>query len=403
VAESNLDGIARLLRPPDSQQANAEELLAELVRLVESSRLAPERSPPPVETVSLHPLVDAPPSKPRDTRVVGVVPTRAPESDNSYSNDPNGVDLAAGRRSGAWTFRAPALVLAGAAVIGSIFWLERIEPRLPKAPPFIAAAQGPSTVQPRSNLTVATSSDAGVTPLRDVTQPAEGEVVSSEERPIDLNARVSLKNPPPSQDLGPTVIGVAQPTAAPTGKPSAASVNLPAVAEPIVASPPTALQSLDTKAGSTVSLPPDPTEIATPTPSATDSGVAAHASDAPLPPVRPAPKAVIQAGGIAQRSTLKLELLTKLSTQSAAHVVVARAGATSLGASETPSEPLRRGATVNPEKGAKTLKAAQAPAEAPAAPSEQPVPSQQPNPNPVVHAFSNMVGVVTGLIPFATR
>jgi hypothetical protein len=196
---------------------------------------------------------------------------------------------------------------------------------------------------------------------------------------------------------------MAQPTAEPTGKPYAASVNLPAIAEPIVASLPTASQSLDTKAGPTVSLPPDPTEIATPTPSATDSGVAAHARDAPLPPVRPAPKAAIKGGGVAQRSTPKLDLPTKLSSQSVAHVVVAKAGATGLGASETPSEPLRRGATVNPEKGAKTLKAAQAPAKAPAAPSEQPVPAQQPNPNPVVHAFSNMVGALTGLIPFATR
>ena len=174
VAENNLDGIGRPLRAPGSQHANAEELLAELVRLVESSRLAPERSSARVETVSLHPLVEAPSSKPRETRVVDVEPPRAPESDNSYSNDPNGIDLAAGRRSGAWTFRVPALVLAGAAVIGSIFWLERIEPRLPEAAPFVATAEGPTIVQPRSNLTVATSSDAGVTPLRDITQPAEG-------------------------------------------------------------------------------------------------------------------------------------------------------------------------------------------------------------------------------------
>jgi hypothetical protein len=81
-----------------------------------------------------------------------VEPPRAPESDNSYSNDPNGIDLAAGRRSGARTFRVPALVLAGAAVIGSIFWLERIEPRLPEAAPFVATAEGPTIVQPRSNF-----------------------------------------------------------------------------------------------------------------------------------------------------------------------------------------------------------------------------------------------------------
>ena len=52
------------------------------------------------------------------------------------------------------------------------------------------------------------------------------------------------------------------------------------------------------------------------------------------------------------------------------------------------------------EKGAKTLNAAQAPTEAQAAPPEQPVAAQQPKPNPVVHAFTNMVGAVAGFIPF---
>ena len=415
VAENNLDEVGRRLHAPGSQQANAEELLAELVRLVESSGLAPGRSQLPAQTVSkpnrtdtgpmqplemtsLHPSVGAPPSKPSETGAVEVGPLRAPESDDSDPNDPNGIDLATGRRSGAWTFKISALVLAGAAVIGSIFWLKRVEPGLPKAPPFVATAQGPTTVQPRSDLTVATSSDAGVTPLRDITQPAQVKIVTPEERPIDLNARASLNNPPPSADLGPTVTGAAQPAAdASAGKPLAASVNTPAVAAPIAASPPMASQSLDSKPVPTVSLPTDPMDIATPTRSATDAGEAAHASDAPLPPVRPAPKAASEAAGVARRSTPKLGLPTKLSSKSAAHVVVAKADAT------TPSEPLRRGASVKPEKGATTLKAAQAPAEAQAAPPEPPVPAQQPNPNPVVHAFSNMVGALTGLIPFTTR
>jgi predicted lipid-binding transport protein (Tim44 family) len=55
---------------------------------------------------------------------------------------------------------------------------------------------------------------------------------------------------------------------------------------------------------------------------------------------------------------------------------------------------------VKPEKEAKTLQAAQAPAEAQPAPSAQPVATPQPNPNPVVRTFSYMVGAVTGFIPF---
>ena len=256
-------------------------------------------------------------------------------------------------------------------------------------------------MQPRSNLTVATSSDAGVTPLKGITQPA---VVSPEERPIDLNAGVSLNDPPPSADRGPIATAVAQPTAdASAEKPLAEPVNTPTAAAPIAASPPTASAALDSKPVPvpTVPISPDQTQIAAPTPSATNPGVAAHASDAPLPPVRPAPKAAIEAPGAAERSTPKLELPTKLSSKSAAHVVVAKADATGhLAPTETASEPLRLGAPVNPEKGAKTLNATQSPAEAQAAPSQQPAPAKQSNPNPVVHAFNSMVGAVTGLIPF---
>ena len=369
-------------------------MLAELVRLVEILGLAPKRSAPPVETVSERertdaeptqpleltsprPSVDAPPSKPSETLAVDVEPPRALEAAKSYSNRPKGIDLATGQRSGAWTFKVSALVLAGAGVAGSIFWLKYMETGLPKAPPSIATAQVPSTVQPRSNLTVATSSDAGVTPLKDITQPA---VVSPEARPIDLNAGVSLNNPPPSADLGPIAPAATQPTAdASAGKPLAEPVNTPTAAAPIAASPPTASAALDSKPVPvpTVPLSPDQTQIAAPTPSATSSGVAAHASDAPLPPVRPAPKAAIEAAGVAERSTAKLELPTKLSSKSAAHVVIAKADATGHWApTETASEPLRLGAPVNPEKGAKTINATQSPAEAQAAPSQQPAPGQ---------------------------
>jgi hypothetical protein len=396
--------MGRPSRAPGPQQANAEEMLAELVRLVESSGLAPKRSAPPVEIVPEPERADTEPTQPLELtsrRPVAVEPPRALEAAKSYSNGPNRIDLATGQRSAAWTFKVSALVLACAAVIGSIFWFKRVEPGLPKAPPFIATAQAPTPVQPRSNLTVATSSDAGATPLKDIAQPA---VVSPEERPIDLNAGVSLNNPPPSADPGPIATAAAQPTAdASAAKPLAESVNTPTAAAPIAASPPTASQSLDPKPVPvpTVPISPDQTQIAAPTPSATNPGVAAHASDAPLPPVRPAPKAAIEAAGVAERSTAKLELPTKLSSKSAAHVVVAKADAAGhLAPTETASEPLRLGAPMNPEKGAKTLNATQSPAEAQAAPSQQPAPAKQSNPNPVVHAFNSMVGAVTGLIPF---
>ena len=413
MADNNLDGVERRLRAPGSQQANAEELLAELVRLVESSGLTPERLRPPAATMSkptrtdtepmqrleitsLRPSVEAPSGKPSETGSVDFETQQAPESDNSYSNNPNGAYLVMGRRAGAGTFTVPALVLVSVAV-GSIFWLKRVEPGPPDASSLIETTQGPTTMQPRSNLTVGTSTEAGAT-LKDILRPAEGKVASPEERPIDLNARVSPNNPPQS-DLARTVIGASQPDAS-NGKPVAASINTSAVAAPIVAPQPVASQSRDPKPAPTVSLPPDSTQIATPTPSTIDSGAAVHSTNAPLPPVRPAPKPAIEAPGVAHQSTSRLDLPTKLSSKSDARVVVAKADATGAKAPAERSEPPRREASVKSEKGASTLNAAQAPTEAPTAPSAQPVAPQQSKPNPVVHAFTNMVSAVAGLIPF---
>src|ERR1700722_14043142 len=140
LADNNLDGVERRLRPPGSQQANAEELLAELVRLIESSGLTAERLRPPAGTMSepiradtepmqrreitsLRPSVEAPSGKPRETRVIDVEPQGAPESGNSYSNGLNGTDLATGR-PGTRKFMVSALVLVSAAVVGSILWLK---------------------------------------------------------------------------------------------------------------------------------------------------------------------------------------------------------------------------------------------------------------------------------------
>ena len=386
---------------PDSERANAEELLAELVRLVEFTALTPECSRPPAESLSeptradtrpmqllamasLRPSVEVPSSKPSETGAIDVEQLRAGESDNSYPNDPNGTDLAAGRHAGAWKFEVSALVLVGAAMVGSIFWLKRVEPEPSNGLPSIA------TMPPRGNLTVATSSEAGV-PGRDIQGPAQGKVTGHEDQQIDANARVSL-NSPPQSNLAPKPIGAAQPIADMSTTPPAASVNTSAVATPIAAPQPMAPQSLDPKPVPAVSPPPGSTQIAIPTP----SGVA----DAPLPPLRPAPKPAVAAAGVAQRSTSKLDLLTKLSSRSEARVAVAMADATGAKAIAERSGPSRREASIKPENGAKMVNAAQAQTEAQAALSEQPVAASQQNPNPVVHAFRNMVGALAGLIPF---
>ena len=121
---------------------------------------------------------------------------------------------------------------------------------------------------------------------------------------------------------------------------------------------------------------------------------AAQASDAPKPPASPAPKAARETAGTAQPSTPKLDLPTKLSAKSSARVVVAKTDTTALGATETPSPPVRSGAPVKPEKAARAApKAPQAAAEPSTAPPAPAVPAQQPV-NPLAPAFGEFVGAL---------
>jgi hypothetical protein len=79
IGGNNLDGAARRLRAPGSQQANAEELLAELLRLVDSSGPAPGRSRAPAGPVSERTRTSAEPmSKPGETGAIYVEPLTAP-------------------------------------------------------------------------------------------------------------------------------------------------------------------------------------------------------------------------------------------------------------------------------------------------------------------------------------
>ncbi len=423
MAENELERSGRAPSAPSGQQANAEEMLAELVRLVESSGLAPKRQPPPVE-IAREPSLperapapslelksplsfDAPSGQAKETAALGVEPIRATRSDDFHSNDLNPAPPPVRRRSGSWTLGISALALAGAAAAGSIFWLEQTRSEQPRAASVISTAPSPAAeAPPRANPGLATSSEAAAAPTRDIAPSAEGKAVSPEERPIDPNAHASLENSPPPQNLGATASGSAQPPAT-AGKPPAAPVDTPAAAALAAAppaTPPQAAPQLPEKAAPekpvpAASLPSPPSPAtATPAPAAADSGGAAPPSDAPLPPVRPATKAPVQTGGVAQHSTSKPELPTKLSGPIGVHPA-AKAGGTA--ASQSRSEPLRLGASANPDN--KTAQASVDPAAPPPAAQPNPAPRQQANANPVARAFGTVagaVGAVAGLIPF---
>ena len=403
-AEINLDEFERRLRAPGAQPASAEDPLAELARLIETYGLARGGSPSPAETVSTpgpeavqsletatpQPSIASAQDEPSGTASADLE-AQVSEFEDSHLHDPNGADLAPERRSQGLTLKVSALALAGAtAMIGGVFWHKGGAPRLPAAPPSIAAAQvptkGPTKGPPPSGETGATSGDAGATPPN-VTQPAQVKVVGSEEQPIAVDAHAPPGGTPPPAAAP---AGAAQPTAgASAGQPVAAAVNPPVVAPPTADPSPGAPQFPDAnpvpdaKPVHTASLPSDAEPNPMAAPSATDSGEAAHRDDAPKPPAKPAPKAASEAAAVQHPSTPKPDLPTK-PKRSSTRVAVARADATALGAApETRSQALHLGSSTTP----------QTPAEPQAAPPAPPEAAEQPA-NPLTHAFSFIVGAL---------
>ncbi|MGO9423701.1 SPOR domain-containing protein [Roseiarcus sp.] len=400
VFDIDLEEFERRLRAAGTPSAGVEDPLAELARLVDASRpktagaavarptvAAPApavTAPPPHPPAPLHP--PAPPTPPattppaefeelEDGALRGALDDAedhepgfaeaadAFEEEPAPEVEPDPVRAAlapAPRRPRRWLLTVSALVVAGVAMIGAVFALRGggLLPGLPKTPPFIAAAQGPTKVQPPSDETVATSNDSGANLLKDNTQPNKVKVVSNEEQPVDLIAQT------------------AQPPASPTPAPAAATdasgapvvrgtVDTPVVVAPQPAQP-AASPFPEPKPVRTISLRPDGTPIPA---SVADAQASPPPQSSPAPePPKPAakPAKTTAEAGAAQASTPKIDLPTKLSPpKSSARVVVAKTDTTApAAAEEAPAGP----APAKPEKPVrgKTQEAAAEPA-APAA------------------------------------
>ena len=372
--EINLDEFERRLRAAGAQQAQVEDPLAELSRLVEFSHMgiangetparpaaAPAaRAKPPtsIETEPLRPTLDddveglAPGGSEEDRAA-----RRDYEFDAHHSDRASIADPGEERRPTRWKIAVSALALAGVAMIGAVFALRHGAPGFSKDPPFIAAAQGPTKVAPPSDQTVSTSSDAGASLLHDNGKPSAVKVVNSEEQPVDLNAQASVNSPPSANSPAPA--GATDATAL------AATINTPLVA-PAPAGPPNGMTPdfPAPKPVRTISLRPDGTPIAMSSPldqPASGANAAPAPAEQPSKPAEapsaPAPKATSEATGVAQPSTPKIELPTKLSPKSSARVAVGKTDTTVPEATaQTPGGPTQDGAPAKPEKAAKKPK-----------------------------------------------
>ena len=370
--EINLDEFERRLRAAGAQAARAEDPLAELSRLVEFSHMgisngeaaqrraepavAPAKPSASIENAALRPTLEeeveeiSPGASEADREARRDYEFDAHRSEGAFDTEPP-----EDRPSRRWKLAASGLALAGVAMIGAVFVLRGGAPGFTKEPPFIAAAQGPTKVAPPSDQTVASSSDVGASLLKDSAKPGPVKVVNSEEQPVDLNAQAAVMNPPPPANPPASSVSATDATAL------AANMNTPLVA-PTVAEPPHGMSSEfpDPKPVRTVSLRPDGTPIAVaaapPDQPANEAKPAAAPTVAPSKPaeapIKPAPKATSDATGVAQPSTPKIDLPTKLSPKSSARVAVGKTDTTAPDATAQtpPNEPAQNGAPAKPEK-----------------------------------------------------
>ena len=364
VTEFDLEDFERRLRTAGSLPPAAEDPLFELARLVEASK--PERArseaaeptgvhePAAVENGELRPALEEAEFPGETGPAAEVLQAEAhPEheaSDHDWTRPPPE------RRTFGWKARVSALAIAGVAMIGAVMALKGGVPGLPRQPPFIVAVEGPVKVAPPNDETVSAPNETGASLLRDNPKSTPVKVVTAEEQPVDLNALAATAPSAPSQPA----------QAAPADASSGSAVKTTGDT-PIVVSqpaPPPPSQFPDPKPVRTVSLRPDGTPIPALAAAPADAGegvapVAASKASAGI-----APKTATDAEAIAQPSTPKLALPTKLSGKSSARVAVAKMDTTAPGSiAEASSEPLKLGSPAKSEKSSRVAKPQTAAAE----------------------------------------
>jgi hypothetical protein len=247
-----------------------------------------------------------------------------------------------------WTIKVSALALAGGTLLtGAAFGLKNGVLGQPKAPSFVASADGSSRGPLPNGQTVTTSSDAGMTSPKDITQPIEVKDIIPDQPPID--DRTSLGKPQSSGTLSAMAINVA-----------------PLFAAPAPATP----EFPNSNALPGAPLGTSGTQIATAAPPATDAGHTVHATDEAQ---RPAASVRIGAGAAAGPGKLnKVGLPSKLSGKPPGRLSVAK---TETAAPEPQPE--------KPPPGAA----------GPLAATEGPPPAPPPV-KPLSNAFSHVVGAI---------
>ena len=360
VPEINLDEFEKRLRAAGAPSAGAEDPLAELTRLVnavhaDARRAArtpqaeppaalqqaegePEIAPPPAFAAGLRPAFAEPEPEPDDA---GDAPVPA---------EPAYAEQGPARRSRGWGFKVTGMIVVGVALLAGATALKHGVPGLPKTPPFIAADDAPTKVQPPNDANVQSNGDIAALLMKDSATPTPAKVVTTEEQPVDLRTQSQPPAPTPSALAGqPNAAGAAPPSAATRTSPIATAPDTPVV-PPAAASASIAPMFPAAKPVKTVSVRPDGTLIA-----AADAAAPSTApvpDIVPTPPVKTAVRALDTVIATPEAATPKLDLPTKLSPKSQQRVV-AKTDTTAPNADASATPPLQLVASPKPGKPAK--------------------------------------------------
>jgi hypothetical protein len=416
----NLDEFERRLRVAGARVGPQEDPLDELARLVGAEARGPRpfdrAAAPPAPAPQLHlPHIDesanegndfdhllhadfnngepaqadrqsAQPAHEEASAHDDAAPLEAAHSDAYYHSAtlaPAEEPMAAPRRSGRTTLTLSVLIAVGAAGLVAA-WALKGAPGLPRNPPVIMAADGPTKVAPPSQETVASPGDsASMLPRDPSAKPGPVNLVSTEEQPVDLQLQTrSLSAPSSAAPANPPATAPSSATAPP---PSGTTPPAPPLTTlgPAMAAPAAPAPFPEPKRVKTVSVRPDGSVISSGSglPAAADAAAAAPAAPAdaaaaipaptdgapqpvhpPVPVARPSFDAA--ASGAPQPTTPKLDLPAKPTAKSTARVPTAKIDTTA-----SPEAPLR----TLPTKLEKPVKASPPPTEVasnePAAPA----------------------------------
>jgi hypothetical protein len=353
LPEINLDEFERRLRAAGAPSAGAEDPLAELTRLVnavhaDARRAARSPQAAPQQGESRPEFPPPPPVFAASLRSAFVEPEPDYAADEAHAaQEPGFAEQPPARPTRGWGFKVTGMIVVGVALLAGAAALKHGVPGLPKSPPFIAADNAPTKVQPPNEANVQSTGDIAALLMKDSATPTPAKVVNTEEQPVDLRTQTQ----PPTPSAGPANAGgAAPPSAASLASPVATAPDTPII-PPTAASASVAPLFPAAKPVKTVSVRPDGTLISA---DATPTSTAPAPDVVPTPPVKTAVRALDPVVASPEAATPKLDLPTKLSPKSQQRVVgKTDTTAPNADASATPSAPLQLVAPAKPGKPAK--------------------------------------------------